>query len=134
MKLTAKTYAKAYLQAVGEAPINQQRAMANNFWQIVWRHGHFKWHKNILASLKELLREQKGIKLAQVITAKPLDAPAEHELMSKLTQATGYNIELVQTVKPHLLAGLVVTIDDNRYDASLKGRLDALYSKLAGEK
>ncbi len=132
MKFNTATYARAYLSAVSQVPAAKRAEVAHNFWQAVWRRGHFKWRKNILGSVRDLLRQQQGIKVAEVLTAKELTAEQKNSLTKSLSKASGQSIELVCSTKPHLLAGMVVTIDDERYDASLKGRLDSLYGALAG--
>lgn len=133
MKVNPVTYARAYLSAVNSVPVAKRDEVARNLWQAVWRRGHFKWRNNILSSVRALIREQKGIMLAEVSTPRELTESQKNHLADQLSKSSGRSIELACTVKPHLLAGLVVTIEDERYDASLKGRLDALYNTLAGE-
>lgn len=133
MKFNPTTYARAYLSVVSETPATKRHEVAKNFWQAVWRRGHFKWRRNIVASVQDLIRQQKGIKVAEVLTAKELTDEQKNNLTKSLTKASGQTIELVCSTKPHLLAGMVVTIDGKRYDASLKGRLDSLYDTLAGD-
>ena len=133
MKINPTYYARAYLAAVTSVPASKHHEIARNLWQTVWRHGHFKWYKKILASAQVLARQQKGIKLAEVATPGVLSESQKSHLAAEIKKAIGQPVELVCSVKPHLLAGMIITIDDKRYDASLKGRLDALYKTLAGE-
>lgn len=133
MKIRPNQYARVYLSAVSEATPAKRQEMAKNFWSMVWRRGHMKWSKNIIASVEQQLRDKHGVKLAEITTPQQISEVQKKHITNQLTKATGKDIELVCHVKPHLLAGMVVTIDDERYDASLKGRLDSLYSTLAGD-
>ena len=133
MKINPTYYARAYLAAVASAPVAKRHATADKLWQTVWRHGHFKWYKKIIANVQVLIRQEKGIKLAEVLTPQALSETQKNTLATEIKKAIGQPVELVCSVKPHLLAGMIVTIDDKRYDASLKGRLDTLYKTLAGE-
>lgn len=133
MKINPTHYARGYLAAVSSSPVSKHREIAHRFWQTVWQRGHFKWYKKILESVRVLVREQQGIKLAEVITPQELSESKKNHLTSEIKRAVGQPVDLSCSVKPHLLAGMVVTIDDKRYDASLKGRLDSLYKTLAGE-
>ncbi|HAO81845.1 MAG: ATP synthase subunit delta [Parcubacteria group bacterium GW2011_GWD2_43_10] len=133
MKINPTYYARAYLAAVASAPVAKRHEIAHNLWQTVWRHGHFKWYKKIIANVQVLIRQEKGIKLAEVLTPQALSETQKNTLATEIKKAIGQPVELVCSVKPHLLAGMIVTIDDKRYDASLKGRLDTLYKTLAGE-
>ena len=133
MKMQPQQYARAYLSAVASVPPAKRHQVARNLWRAVWRRGHGKWSKHIIVAVQQLIRERSGIVLAEVATPQPLTETQKSNLSRQLAKAVGQPIELVCAVKPHLLAGVVVTIDDRRYDASLKGRLDALYGALAGE-
>jgi F0F1-type ATP synthase delta subunit len=133
MKSTPARYAQIYLTAASKLPSAKRGEVARTFWQMVWRQGKFKWSRQILAALQQLLRKQKGVVLAHILTPQPLNDSQKHALISQLSQAINKPVELDCQVKPHLLAGMVVTVDDKRYDASLKGRLDSLYTALAGD-
>ncbi len=133
MKITPKDYAKVYLSAAQSVPSAERVKIASNFWRLVWRRGHIKWKHQILSEVRSLERIQSGLKLVEIYTPRDLDKKQKDNLVSELQKSIGQPVELVCTVKPHLLAGVVITFDHERYDGSLKGRLDSLYKKLAGD-
>jgi len=133
MKYTPRLYAQAYLNAASTTPVKDLPALTKNFWRLLWRHKKFSWHKRIIKEFIQLWNEQSGIKTVQIATSRPLDKATA----DRLTQAIAYSlkqaVEANFIIKPHLLGGTVVQIDDRRFDASVKGRLDSLYSTLAGQ-
>ncbi|MDP3986047.1 MAG: ATP synthase F1 subunit delta [Candidatus Veblenbacteria bacterium] len=133
MKITPTDYARAYLAAIARAAAAERVQVTRNLWQAVWRRGHFTWAKRIVEQVHQLLRQQAGTVVVEVVTSRALSEAQQGSLRRDLARAVGKPVELACAVKPHLLGGVVVTWDDRRYDASVKGRLEALYRALAGE-
>lgn len=132
MKITPTFYAQAYVSAVtGVAPVELKK-IAHRFWQTVWRHKRFTWRKEILRQVQRLEREQAGVIDLQLASARELTSEALQDLTKKFEKVLGARVYLDVVVKPHLLSGFVITLNDIRYDVSLKGRLDALERALAG--
>lgn len=134
MKYTPRTYAQAYLATIASHKSAEVSKITRNFWQLVWRHKHFNWRYQIISEIKKLWLEQHGLVEAEVASARPLTAGVVRDLKKILSLFTGSEVEINSVIKPHLLGGVVVTIDNTRFDASLKGRLDNLYNHLAGLK
>jgi F-type H+-transporting ATPase subunit delta len=132
MKFSPTTYANAYLSAAHQTTAAKLPELANKFWQVVWKHRHLSWKRRILAEVERLQHEQEGKVIVEVSTAKPLSDTVRAHIKRQLKSSLNKDIELKETIKPHLLSGIIITMNDRRYDASLKGRLDALYQKLAG--
>lgn len=62
----------------------------------------------------------------RVVSALPLAEDQASELRQQLERQLGLAIDMDTAVEPDLLGGLVVKIDDQVVDHSLRGRLDAL--------
>jgi F-type H+-transporting ATPase subunit delta len=84
----------------------------------------------MIARFAELLRRQRGIALAQVRSALPLDDGQRAEIASRLRALTGSQIEMDETVDPDLIGGIAVRIGDQLYDASVRSRLERLRARL----
>ena len=132
MRFTPTTYAAAYLGAAQDSSATELKAVTSRFWALVWRHRHWGWRRKIIDQVVRLRQAQAGVRGVELSVAKPLSDSATAKLKRELEKAVGQEIELNVTLKPHLLAGIVLTIDDTRYDASLKGKIDSLYHTLAG--
>ncbi len=133
MKSTPRDYARVYLELAHQARAAELSLLARRFWELVWKRRHFAWRQLIIAETEQLMYAQAGLTQVEVATAKPLQPAAAKKLESELKTALGQPVHLNFVVKPHLLAGIMVTTQDCRWDASLKGRLDQLYQALAGE-
>lgn len=132
MKISPTTYANVYLSAARETTAAKLPELANKFWQVVWKHRHLSWKRKILLEIERLWHEQQDKVVVEVSTAKALSDTARAYIKRQLKSSLNKDIELKEIIKPHLLFGIIITMNDRRYDASLKGRLDALYQKLAG--
>ena len=84
----------------------------------------------MIARFAELLRRERGIALAQVRTALPLDDGQRAEVAARLRGLTGSQVEMEETVDPDLIGGIAVRIGDRLYDASVRSRLERLRTRL----
>jgi F-type H+-transporting ATPase subunit delta len=78
----------------------------------------------------ELLRRERGIALAEVRTALPLDDEQRRAIEERLTQITGDKIEMREMVDEDLIGGVAVRIGDTLYDASVRSRLERLRARM----
>ena len=78
----------------------------------------------------ELVRRERGIDLAEVRTALPLDDAQRSAIESRLRELTGNRIEINEVVDEALIGGLTVRIGDLLYDASVRTRLERLRTRL----
>jgi len=85
----------------------------------------------ICESFLELCRKAAGIKKVRLISAAPMEKEQELELTARIRQRVGGPMELVSTVKPSLLGGFTVQVEDTLYDWSVTGALKAMRNRLA---
>jgi F-type H+-transporting ATPase subunit delta len=78
----------------------------------------------------ELLRRERGISLAEVRTAQPLDDEQRAAISERLRSLTGDQIEMNEVVDESLIGGIAVRIGDRLYDASVRSRLERLRARL----
>jgi F-type H+-transporting ATPase subunit delta len=84
----------------------------------------------MIAHFGKLLRRERGIALAEVRTALPLDDEQRAAVGERLTQLTGERVEMNETVDEALIGGIAVRIGDTLYDASVRNRLERLRARL----
>lgn len=77
-----------------------------------------------------LLRRERGVALAEVRTALPLDDAQRDAIVKRLRQLTEQKIEINEVVDESLIGGLTVRIGDRLYDASVRTRLERLRARL----
>ena len=78
----------------------------------------------------ELVRRERGISLAEVRTALPLDDDQRDAISARLRTLTGDRIEMREVIDDTLIGGVSVRIGDRLYDASVRSRLERLRARL----
>lgn len=73
----------------------------------------------------------RGIVDVHVTTAVPLDDAARVKLRAAAKHYSGREAELVETVDPAILGGMIVFIEDQKIDTSLLARVRAVSDRLA---
>jgi F-type H+-transporting ATPase subunit delta len=84
----------------------------------------------MIARFAELLRRERGVVLAEVRTALPLDDGQRAAIGERLRAITGEQVEMDETVDEDLIGGVSVRIGDRLYDASVRSRLERLRARL----
>ena len=118
-----KVLRKVLGRGVASAPINLILLMV--------RRGRPGAIDRMIARFAELLRRERGIVLAQVRTALPLDDGQRADIAARLRTLTGEQVEMDETVDEALIGGVAVRIGDRLYDASVRSRLERLRARLA---
>jgi F-type H+-transporting ATPase subunit delta len=79
---------------------------------------------------RELVRRDRGISLAEMRTALPLDDEERTAIVKRLRALTGDRIEMNEVIDESLIGGVSVRIGDQLYDASVRSRLERLRARL----
>jgi F-type H+-transporting ATPase subunit delta len=101
-------------------------AEIQRFLAILARRERLDLVPEIAVTFRRLLNEYRGIAVAQVTTAIPIDERQKSLIASRLSSRLGKRIELEPRVDPSILGGVVAQIGDNVIDGSVRGRLDRL--------
>ena len=115
----------AVLGRLGLAPTVQ------NFLRLLLDKGRFGALGAILAQVQEMTDALSGQVRAKVRTATALSPGMEAEVQQALSAATGKTAILETAVDPSLIGGIVAQVGDKVYDASVRARLNSLYTTLA---
>ncbi len=84
----------------------------------------------VARELDRLVDLERGVVVAQVTSAMPLD-PAELEaIAARVREMTGSQVDLHSAVDSELIGGLTVRVGDRLIDASVRGRLERLRDRL----
>lgn len=83
--------------------------------------------EDVASSYVSLYNETKGVKVAKVITAVPLSAELEKQVLAKVEQITGSkNVSLENTVDPNIIGGFILRVGDLQYNTSIANNLNKL--------
>ena len=88
--------------------------------------------RDIVSAFAVLVAERRGIVTAHVASAHPLNDVQRQQLRARLIEAGYGNVNILESVQPDLLGGLVVRIGARLYDTSLKSRLQRLQFAMKG--
>ncbi len=85
---------------------------------------------------RALLKEQMGIRPAEIVTARALDEKEQAALVADIAKMAGSKIDASFKLDASILGGTVVRIGSTVYDGSVRGRLErlkeALHRRLIG--
>lgn len=85
----------------------------------------------ILSALAAYVNKQLGVAIAEVRSAKSLNADEIQELAATLSKKVGKKVELDIRTDPTLLGGFVVQIGSEIWDASVSGKINKFRESLA---
>jgi F-type H+-transporting ATPase subunit delta len=100
--------------------------------QLLVRRGRIALLPDIARAFGELVDRREGIAKARITTALELGEEERRELVARLEQASGKRIRATFGVDRSLIGGARVQVGDHLVDASIRSRLDALRTRLAG--
>ena len=94
------------------------------------RRGRPRAIEPMISHFTALLRTERGIVLAEVRTALPLEDEQRRAVTARLGELTGDQVEMNEVVDESLIGGIAVRIGDQLYDASVRNRLERLRARL----
>ena len=86
--------------------------------------------KEVAQAYRRLLQEQLGIRHAEIVTARKLNAAERNSLVAEIGKLAGSRIEASFKLDASILGGTVVRIGATVYDGSMRGRLERLKEAL----
>ena len=103
---------------------------ALNLVLLMIRRGRPRAIPRMVEHFAALLRRERGVALAEIRTALPLDETQRAAVADRLGELTGDEIEINEVVDESLIGGITVRIGDRLYDASVRNRLERLRARL----
>ena len=80
----------------------------------------------IATQFRRLVNEHRGIAVALVTTAIPIDDRQKAVIASRLGRRLGKTVVLEERVDPSILGGVIAQVGDTVIDGSIRGRLERL--------
>jgi F-type H+-transporting ATPase subunit delta len=85
---------------------------------------------DICLNFLEMVRKDQNIKSAVITTATGIEKASLEKVKTLLEKELNAKIELSAMIKPELIGGLVLRIDDKQYDASVATQLKKIKQRL----
>ncbi len=79
---------------------------------------------------RDLYRKEKGVRIATLVTAQPVDESAMNNIRKLIKKAYDSEVELSSSMDGDVIGGFILTIEDMRYDASVASNLRKLKKQL----
>lgn len=102
-----------------------------NLIAVLINHDRIGHVREVIAAYRTLLRDQMGIRQAEIVTARELSGEEQKTLIEGVGKLAGARIEPVFKLDKSILGGAVVRVGSTIYDGSVRGRLERLREALA---
>lgn len=96
------------------------------FLQLLIRKEREVYLREITESFEKLYKDYHNIITIKITSTVPLNEENRSELLNLLQEQTHKTIDLVEQVDESLIGGFVLTMEDRKYDASIRHKLDKL--------
>jgi F-type H+-transporting ATPase subunit delta len=104
--------------------------MVRNFLEILARRARLGLLGEIAAQFHRRVDAERGVAVARVTTAVPLDADQQALVGTRLAARFGKQVTIETNVDPSILGGVVAQVGDEVIDGSVRGRLERLRRSL----
>ncbi|MEX2596798.1 MAG: ATP synthase F1 subunit delta [Salibacteraceae bacterium] len=113
------------LGAISAVFKNALNPLTLDFLMLITNKGRERFIPVIMTSFMKLYKEKKGIVTAEVTSAVPL-SDDQKKAISESIKNLGKTVDLVEHVDASIIGGLKVRVEDTRFDASLRKKLNEL--------
>lgn len=131
MKYTAKQYAQALFEALSESKPDHHEQVLDNFAALLKERGDLGKFAEIEIVFAEYEKTSRGIKSAEITTARELTDREEIGVINQLNDFLATNVELKKRIDKGILGGVVVRLEDKLIDGSIKRNLQDLKNNLS---
>ncbi|HEY8433176.1 MAG TPA: F0F1 ATP synthase subunit delta [Sphingomicrobium sp.] len=114
------------------APQLQLDPITSNFVGVLARNGRKGQLRSVIRAFRRLAAEQRGETTADVVTARPLNDDQLAQLRQQLRARAGRDVTIDATVDPNILGGIVVKLESQQIDASIRTKLNRLAQAMKG--
>ena len=106
-------------------------ALTMSFITLMTHKGREEYLQEIVQSFIEQYNEMKHIKVVKLTTASPVNDKVKDAILGKVAHALkGSTIDLRTEVKPELIGGFVLEVEDKLFDASVRRDLNDIKATL----
>lgn len=120
--ISADRKKRAFHQIFG----NSFQPLTLKFVDLMIRKRREKYLPSISDAFDALYKESKGIKTAFVASAIALEEKEKLSVLNILKRITDKQIDLVESVKPNLIGGFIINVDDYQIDQSMATKIKEL--------
>jgi F-type H+-transporting ATPase subunit delta len=145
MQIIMVTYNLADFRAVLDSPVvktsdkkkvadqlfsSRLSSLSMGFINLMLSNKRESYLPHIARNFASLYKENQGIRSAEIIVSGPIDKAQTEQFRLLLKEVYHAEIELKETVKPDILGGFILRIDDEQFDASVASSLAKIKKQL----
>jgi len=117
---------------VSLAPELNLDPITTNFLGVLARNGRKHELRAVIRNYRRLAAEHRGETTAEVVTARPLSDDQLAALKTQLRSRAGRDVNIDATVDSNILGGIVVKLESQMIDASIRTKLNRLAQAMKG--
>lgn len=130
MKHSAKQYASALMEVIETTNSKDHDQVLDNFVKVLAENNDLRLFEQIEEEFHKLELAKKGIKQVEVTSAHPITKANEQQIIHELNKLVRGNLDLKKKVDEGLIGGVVIRMEDQIIDASVKNNLQQLENEL----
>ncbi len=131
MKYSAKQYAQALMESLEDVAPKDEDLVINNFAALLAENNDLRLFEEISAEFHKLELAKKGIKQVEITSAHPLSKDNEEKILNELNKIVKGKVEVKKNVDEKLIGGVVIRMEDQMIDTSVKNQLEQLKEDLS---
>jgi len=106
--------------------------ITTSFLGVLARNGRKGELRNVIRAFGRLAAEHRGEVTAEVVTARPLNDDQLSALRQQLRARAGRDVNIDTAVDPAILGGIIVKLESQQIDASIRTKLNRLAAAMKG--
>lgn len=104
-----------------------------NFLKILCERGALGEFYGCEEAFRSLYYQDYGIIEAHVTTGTPMSSDQRRRMIEKLSAMSGKTVTLIEKVDPQVIGGVLLEMNGQRYDNTIRHRLKAIHQAMIGE-
>lgn len=129
--LASPNVTEADKQRLLDVTLAQNSAEVRNLARLLLQRHRLNIVSDMVTLFESAVLEERGIAVAEVTTAEPLDEQGQRVVRERLSALVGRNVELRLKTDPAIIGGIVARIGDQLIDGSVINQLRRLRARLA---
>jgi F-type H+-transporting ATPase subunit delta len=117
-------------KGVNEIFTGKVSSLTLNFFNLLLVNKRERYLPDILRNFKSLYKLNKGIKSAELTISAKIDDKFKSTFKELLKKTFNSEIELEEKIKPEIIGGFILKVEDEQYDASISSALAKIRKKL----
>jgi F-type H+-transporting ATPase subunit delta len=106
--------------------------LTGNFLGVIVQKRRLPFLPAMIQAYEDCVAQAEGVTRADVVTAQPLSAALKAQVEALLGAEKKKHIHIAEHVDPSILGGIVVTVGNRLFDASLRTQLKNMYFAMKG--